>query len=699
VGSSTSNLSDFIAMRQDPTSVEPPVSNRLARLGLVSLLAILLCGVSWWVIALIAGPDVFLPSAWAGASGAPRLEDPPYIGLEPSYNDGQQRPLNSANSLWIEHQTRKIDDRRGELRLRIENRSPVMGNVVVYLVRRAMKIDPGQQVSLTATATLVATDKQAEVGLGFHAYADQGPYVGQLGSPQATLVNGVEGAQALEMSYARPRAGDTNGGRQDIGMLSPRLAIYNIAPGAKLDLKVDWRSAGTDALRTDQAPTVTPWPAPLSAVPGRIWRFDALGLGSGALEGELTASIELRQGAKVAFKADRTTRAWGRTGTVRDPWRVPLPESVPPGTYEARLELRQGARSVVSQSLGTLQVAPHSGMWIGQTFHRYPGSAETKIGPLALSHQFVRSFANGAWDPNVWWPGVDRYHWKDIDKWARFHAPKGERRLLIVFSGSPTWASAAPDQPSSMKLPGYAAPPRKSLYPAYGRMVSATIERLKGRVMGVECWNEPDLAEFFTGSSTELADLCQLVHDNTKAVDPSIPVICPQTTSARALSLVMSARATDGRALHEMCDMIGNHVYGAMGDDAQGAAYDAFAVADVVRDIQSLMARHGVQKPVAITEYGLSSCGTRPTNAHPVPFVHMSNEAAGEALYQSLATLQASGVGLVALYSYDEGNTDPNCRPGGSRGRMLDLDAEGQQRPNRPVIERFNQAVRDFGAR
>jgi hypothetical protein len=338
-------------------------------------------------------------------------------------------------------------------------------------------------------------------------------------------------------------------------------------------------------------------------------------------------------------------------------------------------------------------------MSTGMNFHRYPGSAEQAIGPLALNHQVARRISGDGWNPNVWWRGIDSYGWKGIDAWARFHAPKGEKRLLITFSGTPTWASAAPHQGSSMQLPGYAAPPRKELYPAYGRMVRATVERLQGQVLAVECWNEPDLGEFFTGTSTDMADLCGLVRDNAKSVDPSIAVICPQTTSVRNLALVMGAKTSDGRALPDLCDHLGIHIYGALGDDADGLPYDAYSVARVVRDIQTILARHGIHKPVAITEYGLITCEPHPTAAHPVPFARMSNEEAGEALYQSLATLQANGVALVALYSYDEGNNEPGCRPGGSRVRMMEMHGEGRQRPNPSLVGRFNQAVRDFGAR
>ena len=667
------------------------------RPALIVVLALTLLGASWWLIADIAGPDALMPRAWADALHVPALESPPYVGQELSFNDGAHRPPNSPQSMWVQYKSTKVNERTGRLVLHIENRSPSTGNLVFYLTRRPMPLSPGERITLEGSGELQTTDKRAEARLGFHAFDDQNHYVTEISDDRGKLVSGVEGKQALEQSHVRPQAANPH--PRTITQLSPRLAVYNLAPGAKVDLTLDWSPPNISPLTKASTIQVTPWGASLSARPGKPWRFDVFGLGDANAPSPLTASIELRRGATLAFVSPaRSAPSWATSGQVRDAWRLQLPASLSEGSYEARLTLHKGGRPHISQVLGQVDVSEKAGIWIGQNFHRYPGSSERSIGPLTLKPQFVRSFASDGWNPNEWWQGIDRYGWKGVDAWAQFHAPNGEKRLLLTFSGTPVWASTAPDQPSSMGWPGYAAPPRKELYPAYGRMVQATVARLKGRVMGVECWNEPDLAEFFTGSSTELADLCLLVRDHAKAVDPSISVICPQTTSARNLSLVMAAKTSDGRKLTDLCDFIGAHVYGAVGDDADGKPYDAFSLAQVVRDIQTTAARFGVNKPVAITEYGLSGCGSHPSEAHPQPFAAMSSADAGEALYQSLATLQASGVAMVAIYSYDEGNNDPGCRPGGSRARLLRLNSMGQQRPDPLVVDKFNQAVRDFGA-
>jgi hypothetical protein len=687
-------------MQQDTSLIAQAPKPRAAfSLTLIGALTVALLGLSWWLVSMFGGADVLIPNAWGGTSlRTSELESPPYTGLEVHYQDGKQRPTNSPDALWIQQVSTRLDEHTGQLVIHLENRSSTKGDVVFYLSHRALALEPGERVTLSGSGELRATDKRTEAGIGFHAMNEQGQYLTQVTGELSMMVTGLDGVQPLQQSYER--ANHDGGQTASIAKLAPRLAIYNIAPAAKVDVTLKWSPVSITPAQATSTLKVEPWPAVSSTLPHAIWRFDVFGVGSASLPGALSESIALYKDGALAFKsAPQSAQAWRTTGTVRDAWRVPLPESLPQGLYDAKLELNQGDAPHATHPLGSIRISAKAGMLTGMSFHRYPGSSEHAIGSVALGHQFARSFTGEGWNPNVWWQGIDSYGWKGIDAWARFHAPKGERRLLITFSGSPTWASAAPDQPSSMQLLGYAAPPRKSLYSAYGRMVKATIERLEGRVMAVECWNEPDLAEFFTGTTTEMADLCQLVHNNAKAVDPAISVICPQTTTVRSLALVMNAKTSDGRPLPELCDHIGIHIYGALGDDAQGMAYDAYSVARVVRDVQAMAARHGVHKPMAITEYGLIACEPHPTTAHPVPFARMSSPAAGEALYQSLATLQASGVAMVALYSYDEGNNEPGCRPGGSRVRMMEVDAANRQRPNAAVVKGFKQAVRDFGAR
>lgn len=344
--------------------------------------------------------------------------------------------------------------------------------------------------------------------------------------------------------------------------------------------------------------------------------------------------------------------------------------------------------------------AGQAGMLVGNSFHRYPGVSERLFGPIRMRYQFARSLAADGMSGMEWWRGEDDYRWQDVDAWGAFHARDG-RQLLVVFSGSPQWASAAPDQPSAMELPGYAAPPARRYWPAYGRMVRETVKRLRGKLAAVECWNEPNLVGSFTGTQTELADLCKLVADNTRAIDPKVPVVCPQPESPLGLGFVYGARTSQDEPIHQFCDYVGTHLYGPLARDAQGQPYSSQSIDDAMEMLRRMGTRFGVpaDKLLAITEYGIAGCNTRGSRAHPLPFGRMPSREAGDALYQSIAALHAHGVSMLALYSYDHGDSSPQCRPGGSFIRSMKLDAEGRQQPDEEVIDRVNQAVKDFGRR
>lgn len=637
------------------------------------------------------------PSLWPTASAAAgaSLDTPPYIGLEVNYSDGVKRAPGAEQALLVRHQTRRISPDEGEVTGTLENRSGVTGFAVLYLNRSALSISRGERVQLQATARIQASDRDAQLAVGYHLMSERGQYLTEWVPASAQAITGVDGEQVLRADFSAA-AHPTTPGRDDVRLVLPRINIYNIAPGAQVQFSVRWTPARVSQQARQASGSVVAWgDAPKVARPGSTFRFGVEGTGTGQGGAASPTTLTLQRHAQTVRQWQHPRSAWSGSGPVREGWALPLDADLAPGDYDVFWEIagRQKSR------LGTLRVANDARMRIGNAFHRYPGPNETLIGPLTVDYQFARSLASDLMYATQWWQGPDQYDWRGVDRWARFHAPKGQPRLLVVFSGSPTWASSAPRASSGMGIPGNAAPPDKSLWPAYGRMVQSTVKRLQGRLVGVECWNEPDLGKFFTGSSTDLADLCALVHQNTKTVDPSIPVICPQPSNVNALKLVYGARTSQGRPLHEFCDYVGAHMYGAMGDDAHGLPYDQLGITAVVTEMHRVAAEHGIRKPIAVTEFGLSVCQPRPTDHHPTPFNRMSDEAAGEALYQSLVSLQAEGVALVGLYSYDEGNDDPNCRPGGSYVRTMNVDDLGRQRPAKPVIDRINHAIKEFGAR
>jgi len=636
------------------------------------------------------------PSLWPTASAAGAgLDAQPYIGLEVNYSDGVKRAPDTGQALQVQYQTRRISHDEGEVAGTVENRSSATGFVVMYLNRSALSLSRGEHVTLQATARIQASHRDVQLAVGYHLMSERGQYLTESVPASAQAITGMDGEQVLRADFA-PAIDQPAPGKDEVRLVLPRINIYNIPPGARVQFSVRWTPARVTRQPAQASGSVTSWGGgPKVARPGSTFRFGIEGTGASKAGADRRSTLTLVRHAQVVRQWQQPASAWSKNGPVREGWALPLDRDLPPGDYDVVWELDGHPKS----RLGTLKVTNDAGMQIGNAFHRYPGPNETLIGPLLVDYQFARSLASDLMYATQWWQGPDQYDWKGVDRWARFHAQKGQRRLLVVFSGSPTWASSAPREPSGMGIPGNAAPPEKSLWPAYGRMVQSTVKRLQGQLMGVECWNEPDLGKFFTGSSTELADLCALVHHHTKMVDPSIPVICPQPSNVNALKLIYSARTSQGRPLHEFCDYVGAHMYGALGDDAQGLPYDQLGITAVVAEMRRAAAAHGITKPMAVTEFGLSVCQPRPTDHHPTPFNRMSEQAAGEALYQSLVSLHAEGVALVGLYSYDEGNDDPHCRPGGSYVRTMNVDDLGRQRPAKPVIDRINQAIKELGAR
>lgn len=624
--------------------------------------------------------------------------------------------MNAPESLSASYEARAVAGGEYELSFSMKNGSSVMANAAFFLSPQTLKVQPGVHYELKAEMELASSDQRAEVGIGYHLLGAQGRYLTEYVPGSARAFWRLPGPQPLVADYALPITPGPDS--RAVQAIAPRLSIINLAPGASLSARMRWRPVQLKApllLR----PTLHALSVPeLLGRPGQILRLKitGVGLGDGAAAAGLEAALVIRRADDKDAPAVSVTKpasGWKRQRLVADVWQLALPTDLAPGRYEILFGLKEGGARLktllapapgvrATSTSGLFQVGQltvtgaATGMWIGASFHRYPGPSERRLGPVAMDYQFARSLSADGLGDMGWWQGEDKYRWSQLDAWAAFHARPG-RGLLMVFSGSPTWASASPSQPSAMAIPGFAAPPAQRYWPAYGRMVYETVKRLKGKLLAVECWNEPDLVGGFTGTSTQLADLCKIVAGNARRVDPTIPVICPQPESPRGLPFVYGAKTSQGEAIEQFCDYVGSHVYGAMGEDRQGEPLGSTSIETVMRTIRSMNKRYGIAKPIAVTEYGIAGCATGSSASHPVPFGHMESAEAGEALYQSIGAFGQEGVALLGLYSYDHGDNNPRCRPGGSFLRTMELDRSGAQRPNPIVLEDINRAVRDFG--
>ncbi|TAK86773.1 MAG: hypothetical protein EPO09_19290 [Aquabacterium sp.] len=640
------------------------------------------------------------------------IESPPVVRFESMFNDGKEREVNLADGLAVTYDVRPIQEgREAELTFFIRNDAKVVANAGFTFSPKPLRIEPLKHHRMEADVEVDASDQRSALALGFHVFGDPGGYLGEFVTDDGQALWKMPSQQHLVADFVAPGDNDYMGRRA--GTLVPRVSIINIEPGATVKAKVRWRAAEVfDHARS--LARVSPVAAPVTrARAAGVLRVKVAGVGLGKADADLEQVLVLRSATGADRVFTQAGRTWAHGAAVSDHWEVTLPPDIQRGRYTMLFGVRdkQGAQGqyvamtpdagAVRDKSGLIRVgqvdvsATPVGMQVGMSFHRYPGPSERRYGAIDMDYRFARSLAATGMSAMEWWKGDDDYDWTHIDEWAAFHGKDGHK-LLMVFSGSPTWASARPREQSVMYVPGLAAPPAKKYWPAYGRMVTATLERLKGRLIGVECWNEPDLIGAFTGTQTELADLCKIVATKSRQLDPSVPVICPQAESPYGMSFVLGAKTSEGEPLPQFCDIVGAHVYGAMGDDAQGRPYDALRVEDVMAKMRTVMQSFGVDKPIAVTEYGIASCGMRPLNGHEA-FTRMSSADAGEALYQSVKAFRLAEVSMLGLYSFDHDDKDPTCRPGGSFVRTTKLNAAGVQRLDREVLDRLGQAARDFG--
>lgn len=600
-------------------------------------------------------------------------------------------PLEREGELRVDYAYSRDQAGKGVMDITLVNQAWKAANYTLNLSTRRFNLVAGQRVSMGALVSAQGVREPVMLTLGWQFYRLNGSYLSDV-APAKAMYRPHLGAEQRLTSEVVGGAPDGMTGEVPASVF-PRLAVYNLPPGGQLKIRLsDVRMvAQADAATLSVLPLARPM---ADVAPGKVLAV-TVPLDVKPTSGKHVPRLVLRSDKREQALTHGRPLNLSQWGRVQDVWRVRLPMDVPAGTYQVGYEVPS---LKLKASLGAVVVRPGAGMWVGQAIHRYPGSSEKLLGPFQGDYDFVRSLASDEAHRMQWWLGPDEYDWRGLTRWAHHHAKDGQRRLVFTFSGSPRWASASPNQYAAMGVPGNAAPPAKQYRAAYERMVLATVERFKTRILASECWNEPNSTDFFTGTPTELADLCKSVHRATKAVDPKIPVICPQADDPSHLDWVYSAKTSAGEPIHQFCDMVGAHVYNRLGWDEQGRDFAKQRLADVLEEMWLMSRKYGIEhKPLAVTEFGINSCVLKPTSDYPVVFGKMPSEVAAEALYQSAAVFREMGVSMMAFYSYDHPNNNPECRPGGSFIRMTKVDWLGSMTIDSVVAKRVADAVFDFG--
>lgn len=153
-----------------------------------------------------------------------------------------------------------------------------------------------------------------------------------------------------------------------------------------------------------------------------------------------------------------------------------------------------------------------------------------------------------------------------------------------LFSGNPGWATASGDR---------RAPPND--WAAWEQHVERTVHRYRERVHVWEVWNEPDIGSFWQGTVDEYVELLRHAYIAAKRADPECLVMSAGLDGSGEAYLVEMLERGAGR----YCDLVGAHPY----------AGSAGVAALRMRIMRRILAFHGVDKPLWITEVGWQSGG------------------------------------------------------------------------------------------
>jgi hypothetical protein len=247
------------------------------------------------------------------------------------------------------------------------------------------------------------------------------------------------------------------------------------------------------------------------------------------------------------------------------------------------------------------------------------------------------------WDTHTTWhdlePTRGKWNFEVLDKLVAL-AESHHVEILMQLALSPDWVSARPTEKSADK-PGNAAEPTDLRdWRDYVRMVST---RYKGRIHDYEIWNEPNLQQYWTGNVETLVTLTREAQQVPKSVDPSIVVVSPSATSSGGpIWLDKFLQAGGGNYV----DVIGYHFYVHLAPPEQ--------MGQLISQVESVLARHNIQKPIWCTEAGWEI---------PKPF---PPDLAPGYVSRAYILTWAAGVSRFYWYAWDNKNwvtlqlTDPN---------------------------------------
>jgi hypothetical protein len=162
------------------------------------------------------------------------------------------------------------------------------------------------------------------------------------------------------------------------------------------------------------------------------------------------------------------------------------------------------------------------------------------------------------WDANVTWPDLEPskglWRFETLDAYVSLAQQHGTG-ILLPLGGSPRWASARPTEPTDY-YPGFTAEPAN--IEDWRTFVRTVALRYKGRIQAYEIWNEPNLRQFWTGTTDQMLTLTKEASQIIHSVDPNALVVSPAAAADYGVPWLAEFLKKGGG---EYVDVIGFHFY------------------------------------------------------------------------------------------------------------------------------------------
>ena len=238
------------------------------------------------------------------------------------------------------------------------------------------------------------------------------------------------------------------------------------------------------------------------------------------------------------------------------------------------------------------------------------------------------------WDAVVTWADVEptkgQWQFEKLDSYvsqARLHGTG----ILLTLGGSPRWASARPNVPSPY-YPGFTAEPTD--IDDWRTYVKTVATRYKGRIQAYEIWNEPNLKDFWSGTSDQMLTLTKEASLIIRSVDPKAIIVSPSATGDFGIPWLAEFVKKGGG---QYVDVIGFHFY------VNPHTLLPEDMLPIIHHVRELLADNGLSnKPVWNTETGWLP-----------PEKFDSNELAAGFLARAFILSWAAGVQRFYWYAWD----------------------------------------------